>query len=413
MGPTTSPLPANHKDIQSSNWIKIAFGLLIAALCAGMVFAVRRLLADNTLGIDLFVFWNSGRALFLEGSNPYDPEINRQVQMAIFGRAALPGEDPMLFAFPPYGLLAVLPLLVLPFDWAQAIWFVFYLMLAASLLYLLFPRAPRWVTLTLLLFYPLTFALILGNFVFLIGMILMLACGLLVLRRERTSGWQVVIGIMLAWVTIKPQFSWLYLAFLAAYALRYRLWTLTGSFILSLAAMLGLSWLVLPGWLPQWLQQVRAYAEGNQVQSIAASYFDLIMPTAQAGPAAAVLMILFLGVTIWMGWLWWRGKLGHLHLLAWVGLVTNLFDPRAISYEQITLAVPFFLWAATREKTSLALRIAWPAAIVLLWVFFVIAVRGLYPMATEQMPIAIFTLWLIWYYLHSRRASAGREVWDV
>ena len=406
-------LPAKNKSIQNSIWTRIAFGVLIAALCGAMVFAVHRLLAENTLGIDLFVFWNSGRALFLEGSSPYDPEITRQVQMAIFGRMALPGEDPMLFAFPPYGLLAVLPLLPLPFDWAQAVWFIFYLMLAASLLYLLFPQAPRWVTLTLSLLYPLTFALFLGNFVFLIGMILLLAGGLLVLRQERAPGWQVVIGLLLAWTTIKPQFTWLDLAFLAAYTLRYRLWTLAGSFAVSLGGMLALSWLLLPGWLPQWLQQVRAYAEGNQVQSIAASYFDIFLPAAQSGTAAGALMVLALAVTSWMGWYWWQGKLGHLHVLAWVGLVTNLFDPRAISYEQITLAIPFFLWAATREKGAQALKIAWPAAIVLLWVFFVIAVRDAYPLATEQAPIAIYTVWLVWYYRNTRRVSTGREVWDV
>jgi hypothetical protein len=376
--------------------------LLLALVIAGLVFAVHRLLAGNTLGIDLFVFWSSGRAMLIEGSSPYDPAVNQQVQMAIFGRLAEAGEDPMLYAFPPYGLLPVTPLLALPFDWAQAAWFVFYLLAACSLPYLLFPHAPRWLTLTLPVLYPVTFALILGNYVFLIGLILLFTCALVVLPPEPARKWQILAGILLAWTTIKPQFVWLYLAFLALYTLRTRRWAFSASFGLTFSGLLLFSWLAIPTWVTDWLQQVRNYAQMNQVESNAHSLLRLILPQAWLQTGSLLALLLFLLATAWIFKTWWQGDLSDLHSLAWVGLVTNLFDPRAISYEQITLVVPFFLWAALSRSRPAALL--WLAAIVLSWGLFSIAATGVYPLATEQGPVLLYGLWLAWFF---RQRKAG------
>lgn len=395
-----TPSPAPPSRLQKQTIFAV---ILLALVFGGLVFAVHRLLAENTLGIDLFVFWSSGRAMLFEGRSPYDPAINQQVQLAIFGRLAEAGEDPMLFAFPPYGLLPVLPLLALPFDWAQATWFVFYLLAACSLPYLLFPRAPRWLTLTLPALYPVTFALILGNYVFLIGLILLFTCALVVMQPYPARKWQILAGILLAWTTIKPQFVWLYLGFIALYSLRYRRWPLIASFCAALGAMLLISWLIVPTWLTDWFKQVQDYAQINQVESIAHSYLRLFLPAAWLGPANLAALLTFLAATAWILRSWWQGRLADLPALAWVGLVTNLFDPRAISYEQITLVVPFFLWAASQKRYAPA----WLAALVISWGLFSTAVTGVYPLATEQGPILGYSLWLIWFL---RQASRERLV---
>jgi hypothetical protein len=396
---TPSPAPPSPRLLQQAIFIVI----LLALVFGGLVFAVHHLLADNTLGIDLFVFWSSGRAMLFEGRSPYDPEINQQVQLAIFGRLAEPGEDPMLYAFPPYGLLPVLPLLALPFDWAQACWFVFYLLTACSLPYLLFPSAPRWLILTLALLYPVTFALILGNYVFLIGLILLFTCVLVVIPPDPARKWQILAGILLAWTTIKPQFVWLYLGFLALYSLRCRRWALAASFCAALSVMLIFSWLFVPTWLTDWLRQVQDYAHTNQVESIAYSFLRMVLPAGWLGPANLAALLIFLGATTWIFQRWWLGSLSGLHVLAWVGLVTNLFDPRAISYEQITLVVPFFIWTASRRGNALA----WLAALVITWGLFSAAASGMYPLATEQGPILFYSVWLVWLF---RQANSQRLI---
>ena len=401
-----SLLPPTPKKIQSSALLAIVLLVLVAG---GLVFAVHRLLAGNTLGIDLFVFWNSGRAMLVQGLSPYDPAVNQQVQMAIFGRLAQAGEDPMLYAFPPYGLLPVIALLPLPFDWAQAVWFVFYLLAACSLPYLLFPRAPRWLILTLPVLYPVTFALILGNYVFLIGLILLFTCVLVVLPPAPERKWQFLAGVLLAWSTIKPQFVWLYLAFFALYTLRSRRWALAASFGGALAAMLLLSWLLVPTWVTDWLRQVRAYAQANQVESNALSLLGLVLPKAWLATANLLALLLFLAITAWLFRAWWRGRLASLPVLAWVGLVTNLFDPRAISYEQITLVLPFYVWAATAKSRAAsegsAAALLWPAALILSWSLFSIARADIYPLATEQGPLILYAAWLIWFFRQPQQSD--------
>ena len=87
----------------------LAFGLL--------TFGIHRAFANNTPGIDFYVYWQAGRAFFLEGQDPYSPEVSARIQNGIYhGRAALPGEDPMKFNYPPFALLPVMPFLLLPFP---------------------------------------------------------------------------------------------------------------------------------------------------------------------------------------------------------------------------------------------------------------------------------------------------------
>lgn len=386
----------------------IAAAVLLVLAGSALTVAVHRLLAENTIGIDLFVFWSSGRAMFVDGSSPYDPAVNRQVQLAIFGRLAQQGEDPMLYPFPPYGLLPILPLVALPFDWAQAVWFVFYLLAACSLPYVLFPRASRWVTLSLLALYPVTFALILGNYVFLIGLILLLTFVKVVLHPAPDRRWQVLAGILLAWTTIKPQFVWLYLTFLVFYTLRERRWALAASFLSALGLMLLLSWIWLPSWLGDWLRQVQDYAQFNQVESNAQSFLRLALPEAWAVAAHLAALVGCIAATAWWLWRWWRGLFQTLPLLAWLGFVTNLFDPRAISYEQIVLVVPFFIWAAQKKAHA---RI-WLVGLALTWALF--AASRFYPLATEQGPLLFYAVWLAWYIRQpgSRASFSKREIGD-
>jgi hypothetical protein len=148
---------------------------------------------------------------------------------------------------------------------------------------------------------------------------------------------------------------------------------------------------------------VQDYAHTNQVESIAYSFLRMVLPAGWLGPANLAALLIFLGATTWIFQRWWLGSLSGLHVLAWVGLVTNLFDPRAISYEQITLVVPFFIWTASRRGNALA----WLAALVITWGLFSAAASGMYPLATEQGPILFYSVWLVWLF---RQANSQRLI---
>ena len=134
--------------------------------------------------------------------------------MAIFKRLARPGEDQLAFVYPPFALLVLYPLILLPFDWAQAVWIAFLLLALVTSFALAFPRAPRWVGISLLAFYPVFFGLILGNFAILIAALLVILLAKYLPREKPSAAWQIGAGILAGWLTVKPQFTWPFLLFL-------------------------------------------------------------------------------------------------------------------------------------------------------------------------------------------------------
>jgi hypothetical protein len=126
---------------------------------------------NNALGTDFYVFWNAGRTAVFEHGNPYSDDVSLQNQLAILRRPARPEEDQLGFAYPPFALLTVLPLLAVSYEWAQAIWIPFILLVLVSAL-LVACRRPR-LSLTFLLFYQVFFGIVLGNFAILLAAILL------------------------------------------------------------------------------------------------------------------------------------------------------------------------------------------------------------------------------------------------
>ncbi|TLM99080.1 DUF2029 domain-containing protein, partial [bacterium] len=219
----------------------ILWALLFVLLVAALAIGIHAVMAGNTVGMDLHTFYLAAQNVFLKHQSPYGEDVAVQSQLSIFGRLAYANEDQMGFSYPPYSLFLLAPIVHLPFDWVQAIWMAFFLMSSVCAMLLIFPRRPLLPAIGVLVFYPFTFGIILGNFVNLIALIVLAAISMLVIDNKPSRGTQILLGVLMAWATIKPQFFWLYLIFILLIGFKHHYWPLLVSFGASLIGFLAIS----------------------------------------------------------------------------------------------------------------------------------------------------------------------------
>ena len=194
---------------------QIIFYIVIFIILWGLFSAsIATITKDHTLGTDFYVFHLAGKYTFLESKNPYSNDLGSEAQIAILGRLANPGEDKLGFAYPLYSLFLIYPLIYLLFSWSQAIWMSFLILLIITVLNYISSNAKPWLTLSVLFFYPFSFRILLGNYVILISCILLILFYFFFSQNNISISQQIILGIFLAWCTIKPQFIWLYIILL-------------------------------------------------------------------------------------------------------------------------------------------------------------------------------------------------------
>ena len=379
-------------------WQKIVLIGLVILLAAGLVVSVHSILVKLPVGADFYTFWLASKAAFVNSVNPYSHEITLQSQLGIYGRAAASNEDQVAFAYPPYSLFILLPLSGLDYPWAESIWLIANIVLAVSVIYLAFPKSPKWLPFTYLAFYPVAFGLILGNFVVTISSILILYFGFFIARRDPPAWLQVLTGILLAWSTTKPQFMWLFLVFILFTSIRYRYWLFLGSLAVSGLGFFALSFAVVPGWLPLWLGRVREYAGYVQSNPTISNLAGLVFPGKAGQVFALILAGLLLAITIWLVYRWFRRQTTDLELFLWLGLVTYSFHPHGISYEQLSLLVPLTCWVASlRSPKGWVYSVSWFLPLLLSWVVFILSKWVFQP--ADELPLVYFSVIIAWILL--------------
>jgi hypothetical protein len=374
------------------------FAVLILAICvAALTFAVHSLTRDNNLGTDFYIYYLAGRALFFDHQDPYSDQIAQQVQMAVLKRLALPNEDQVGFAYPPYGLIPAIPTLSMSFDWAQAFWITVTLLILISSIFVAFPKAPKWTPLSLIFIYPFSFALILGNLNVLVTAILIASYGILVRVPRPSRALQITLGVLLAWSTIKPQFSWLFILFLLLFCLRNRHWALIIAFVLGAVLMMAFSFAVFPSWPYAWYERLVKYTSYNQTWLILTFFLKQIIPLQTAILCTWIAGLGCMAITLKMVYMWWRGKISDLVMMAWCGFLIFLFHPRGKVYEQIPFLIPILLWICQEPRLPrLPVWVFWGGSLVLSWlVFYVLRLPGM-PEVIAEIPFLWFIAWAAW-----------------
>lgn len=361
---------------------------------AGVLLPIR---ANTSLGAwgtggyqsDLYPRWLGARELLWHHRNPYSHEVTEEIERGFYGRPIDPARrwevDPEAFAYPVYVTFLLAPLLPLPFEKAQIIFTVILVVLTVTTL-------PLWIRgLRLRVGMPaklLGFAALMSSYSVVeglrLGQITLLVSFLMAASVAALSvGSPFWAGVLLAMALVKPQLSYLLIAFLIIWVAGD--WRVRKQFVIGFGAMVGLllvgSELILPGWFSFWREAVGEYIRWHRGSLLAEIVGARLTPVVAGG-----LMVLC-GIVFWRCRAEAAGSSRFNFALVSALSVTSLVLPNAGGgsfYNQILL-VPAILWLFTSgrdlARNYAPARVTWTFGVVGLaaqWIFaFVVSFAAL------------------------------------
>lgn len=269
--------------------------------------AAKGLGGGYSFGNDFYPIWLTAREALGRHTSPYTPQMTREIQTGLFGRPLDqrnpqdPPSDYRVFAYPAYVDLLFWPLSPLPFP-------VVRIALAIGLAALTAFSIPLWLRALrlrastsamaiLILFTLSSYAVLEGLFAGQVGLIV--GCLLAASLAGLAEGRLFVSGSLLAFTLIKPQMSVVvavYLLLWSASNWRERRVFAQGFFVWS-GALLGLSVLVWPKWIPQWLHVLAGYGGYSPPALISYSLGPRLGPW--MGPPLVVVLLAAALILIW------------------------------------------------------------------------------------------------------------------
>ncbi|MDQ7030573.1 MAG: glycosyltransferase 87 family protein [Ardenticatenia bacterium] len=360
-------------------------------------------------GVDFFTFWTAARATFVEGISPYSPEVARRGQLGILGRLSRPGEDQLAFVYPPYSLILLWPVAFMPFMWARSIWFALHLWWLLGLIFVLGKDPPQMVVATLPFLYPVARNLILGQLSLSVMLVLLVAWVLLNSQRKTTMA---LGGAVMAWVTIKPQLTWLFIIVMLADALRRRMavWA-WGGFGAGLLGFAALGWWWVPGWPQMWLQQVATYSgyHNPTFQPVFVGLIGNVWSSAVAWILLGGGVVFFLLTAV----RWWRGTCSRTALLVWAGVLTLAVHPTFAVADTVLVLLPLLTWWQ-EEQAGRVFRAVWALFLVVPWLIFAWFIREGEPLEVSVAVLVMLVGWGTWLLWGAGRHSIpGAETADT
>jgi hypothetical protein len=181
-------------------------------------------------------------------------------------------------------------------------------------------------------------------------------------------------GVLLALSTFKPQMSVFIVPFLLLWALWRRRWSMIGAFSLTMAVLIGSSFLLQPNWIEGFLYQLTIYPSYIEVSTPIWVVTDYLLGLGRW----AEISLNVLGALI-MLWAWQealrRGTIGD---FAWTFMLTltltHLIGLRTATPHFVVFLVPlmFYLRAWARQRRYSAMIGVLTALFVLPWVYFLL-----------------------------------------
>jgi hypothetical protein len=231
--------------------------------------AAQDLAGGYSFGNDFYPIWLTSREALLRHRNPYALEMTRDIQRGLAGRPLdphRPGDPPAeyrAFAYQAFVDLIFWPLALVGFPAVRIVLAIFLAGLTAFSLRLWLAalgwRAPAPPLAILLIFTMSSYAVIEALYALQVGLIVgfLLAASFAAL----TAGRLFLSGGLLAFTLMKPQMSVVVAGYLLLWALSN--WAERRRFVYGFfawtGALLGLSLIVWPRWIPQWLHVLSGY----------------------------------------------------------------------------------------------------------------------------------------------------------
>jgi hypothetical protein len=364
----------------------LAYVVGLATGAAGLVILGLLRLRIEMLGLDDFTTIWAGPRAFVLGLDPYDPATWHDTAVRV-GMSQTP--DTVVYLYPPWVTLALVPLALLSARAAGALWTIGGVLAAiVTVRALLRAHLPEmsWahgvVGFLLLLSSPAAITFLTGQWTFLF--VAALTGVVLLLRSDRTVAAGVLAVVMLA----KPPLF----VFTAAGLVLRALWPDRAGrragrrFVLvavgTAAAVIALSWLVLPSWWPVWFTLVATGQVETTPVTLQTLFVALFGPVGDWLAAGAVL------VSTWVALRF--DPRSDAWLPTWIALSSaNVIYSN--TYDALLLVVPIILAAGAlhaRSRGRAALVIVAGVALLFVvgWYLHTIGVRlyaAVIPLATS------------------------------
>jgi hypothetical protein len=263
-----------------------------------------------SFGNDFYQVWLTSRQWLLLRSDPYSPEMTREIQTGLYGRPldpTRPGDpiDRRVFPYPAFADLLFWPAAEFPFSSLRVVVvsILTALTFASVLLWLrALDWSPSWNWFTVILLltlcsYPVLEALFAAQLGLLVAFLL--AASLFALRRDRF----LLAGFLMAITTIKPQVTILAVFYFLIWALYD--WGVRGRFLIgffsALALLVGASLAAMPHWIQSWIHTVLAYRHYTRPPLVTEVLTAALGPRF-SGPATLVLTAASIILAIALAW---------------------------------------------------------------------------------------------------------------
>jgi hypothetical protein len=171
---------------------------------------------------------------------------------------------------------------------------------------------------------------------------------------------------------------------------------------------------MVPAWPMEWFNRALQYAAYTQSSPTITILLSSFLSKPAANLVSGILIAICLVITIWMGRLWWKGKLNTMLAAGWCGVLTYFIHPHYIAYEQIAFLVPTFVWAAQQKRIfSWPMLVFWFGGLLFSWFTFFISRFNLLPVNANGWPVLLAAAWLAWIWADLRYTKGGNTLWRL
>lgn len=389
----------NQRDHDKKIIEKIILGLLVFLIIIINLLAFYRFAMIAPGGNDSIPRWIGTRAWLFEGINPYSPEVTARAQKMIYGRLAAPQEDQQKFVYPFYTILFYLPFVWMKYEWARAIYMLILewaiLALVIISIKIMEWSSPKWLMITTILFgiffYHSIRTIVLWQLAGICALLITLSLWGI------KNKFDIAAGISLALASIKPQMVYLIIPLVFFSGIALRRWRLSLSLMITLLILMAGSFLLLPSWMSDMIQQMVDYEHYTYTVSPIHIFTHIIFPFLGDN----IERLLILALLAWLIYEWFQLKSFDFERFIWVFLltlvVTNLIVVRTATTNYLMM-FPAFIYIF--KKLSLSHVPNRNLVIFLLemiffsstWALFFLTVQGREEQWQMYLPFPIFVL---------------------
>jgi hypothetical protein len=395
----------------------LVIALLIAVGVAN-VYATYTVFTSRFPGAnDFYRNWVAARMWWTQGISPYSAKVAAQIEIGMYGRRALPTEDPGVYSYPFYTVFLTTPFAFLPYAWAQAIWLTLLqfaligsVIGSVKLIGWRIPSALLVVTAVwVILFYHGARAIILGQYAIIVYALVVAALLALYAHHDITA------GVFLALSTVKPQMVYLFVPFVIFWAVARRRWRVPAGVIGAMAVLCGASWIAAPSWVGDFVVELLRYPSYAPIGSpvwIVTHYFFPALGT----PTEIVLTV---ALVVWMFIAWWRvWRDGAWLLFMWAAgvtlVVSSLVAIRTATTNYVVLLLPFMqilaqIKAQWKHYGTWIIVGVEVALLVGLWPLFLATIANKIENAIMFLPLPVCLLVMLALWRHKLAQGAWQD----